>query len=87
MKMTLPDSVNIVEVGARDGLQNEPRVSLETKVALIDSLSQSGLRYIETGAFVSPKRVPQMADSDRVFQNIQRKPGITYSASLPMFGV
>jgi hydroxymethylglutaryl-CoA lyase len=83
MKMTLPESVNIVEVGARDGLQNEPKVSLEVKVSLIDSLSQSGLRYIEAGAFVSPKRVPQMADSDRVFSNIQRRPGIIYSALTP----
>lgn len=83
MKMTLPESVNIVEVGARDGLQNEPKVSLEAKVSLIDSLSQSGLRYIEAGAFVSPKRVPQMADSDRVFSNIQRRPGIIYSALTP----
>ncbi|MGR5284195.1 hydroxymethylglutaryl-CoA lyase [Vibrio maritimus] len=81
--MTLPESVNIVEVGARDGLQNEPKVSLEVKVSLIDSLSQSGLRYIEAGAFVSPKRVPQMADSDRVFSNIQRRPGIIYSALTP----
>ncbi|MGF1771810.1 hydroxymethylglutaryl-CoA lyase [Vibrio wakamikoensis] len=81
--MTLPESVNIVEVGARDGLQNEPKVSLEAKVSLIDSLSQSGLRYIEAGAFVSPKRVPQMADSDRVFSNIQRRPGIIYSALTP----
>lgn len=83
MNMTLPDSVNIVEVGARDGLQNEPEVSLEAKVALIDSLSQTGLRYIETGAFVSPKRIPQMANSDKVFKNIQRQPGITYSALTP----
>jgi hydroxymethylglutaryl-CoA lyase len=83
MKMTLPESVNIVEVGARDGLQNEPKVSLEAKVALINSLSQSGLRYIETGAFVSPKRIPQMADSDEVFKNIQRQPGIIYSALTP----
>lgn len=83
MKMTLPDSVHIVEVGARDGLQNEPEVSLEAKVTLIDSLSKTGLRYIETGAFVSPKRIPQMANSDKVFKSIQRHPGITYSALTP----
>lgn len=78
-----PPRVNLVEVGARDGLQNEPTVSLETKVSLIDHLSSTGLRYIETGAFVSPKWVPQMADSDQVFARIQRNPAITYAALTP----
>ncbi|WP_338167200.1 hydroxymethylglutaryl-CoA lyase [Vibrio sp. 10N] len=81
--MTLPTSVNIVEVGARDGLQNETQVSLNAKVELINALSQTGLRYIEAGAFVSAKRIPQMSDSDQVFARIQRHPDITYSALTP----
>lgn len=76
----LPKQVNIVEVGARDGLQNEKMVPLDVKVALIDNLSQTGLCYIETGAFVSPKRIPQMAGSAEVFEAINKKPNITYSA-------
>lgn len=79
----LPKQVNIVEVGARDGLQNEQQVPLDVKIALIDKLSQTGLCYIETGAFVSPKRIPQMADSAEVFGAITRKPSIIYSALTP----
>ncbi|SEF43572.1 hydroxymethylglutaryl-CoA lyase [Vibrio hangzhouensis] len=79
----LPQKVNIVEVGARDGLQNEASVSLKTKVALINALSISGLRHIEAGAFVSPKRVPQMADSAEVLKQITRHKGVTYSALTP----
>lgn len=78
-----PQRVNLVEVGARDGLQNETTLSVETKVSLIDQLSSTGLSYIETGAFVSPKWVPQMADSDQVFARIQRNPAITYAALTP----
>lgn len=83
LQKLLPKQVNIVEVGARDGLQNEKMVPLDVKVALIDKLSQTGLCYIETGAFVSPKRIPQMADSAEVFEAINRKPNITYSALTP----
>jgi hydroxymethylglutaryl-CoA lyase len=73
-----------VEVGPRDGLQNEAaRLSLEAKVAFIDALSETGLREIEAGAFVSPQAVPQMADSGDVFENIKRKEGVVYSALVP----
>ncbi|WP_194436092.1 hydroxymethylglutaryl-CoA lyase [Vibrio fluminensis] len=79
----LPTKVNIVEVGARDGLQNEQSVMLEDKVRLINRLSHSGLKHIEAGSFVSPKWVPQMADSAQVFANIHQQPGIIYSALTP----
>lgn len=81
--MSLPERVKIVEVGPRDGLQNEQAVPLQAKVDLVNALSESGLSYIETGAFVSPKWVPQMADSGAVFEAIKRKPGITYAALTP----
>lgn len=81
--MTLPKQVKIVEVGPRDGLQNELAVPLEAKIALVNALSHSGLSYIETGAFVSPKWVPQMADSASVFAGIERLPGRTYAALAP----
>ncbi|WP_114764619.1 hydroxymethylglutaryl-CoA lyase [Vibrio rhodolitus] len=79
----LPTKVNIVEVGARDGLQNEQTVSLEDKVRLIESLSLSGLTHIEAGSFVSPKWVPQMANSDQVFAQIHQQSGVIYSALTP----
>lgn len=78
-----PPAVTLVEVGARDGLQNESAVTSAAKIALIDQLSASGLTYIEAGAFVSPKWVPQMADSHEVFSGIQRAPTVTYSALVP----
>lgn len=81
--MTLPSKVKIVEVGARDGLQNESPVSTATKVRLINLLSDTGLTHIETGSFVSPKWVPQMADSKAVMQAISRRSDITYSALVP----
>ena len=66
--MNYPKSVRIVEVGPRDGLQNEKvAVDVATKVALINQLTEAGLSYIEAGSFVSPKWVPQMAGSDQVF--------------------
>ncbi|OAN13154.1 hydroxymethylglutaryl-CoA lyase [Photobacterium jeanii] len=84
MKMTnYPDSVRIIEMGARDGLQNEANVPTTAKVALINALSQSGLTHIEAGAFVSAKRIPQMADSADVLQQITRSPDICYSALTP----
>lgn len=79
----LPKSVKIVEVGPRDGLQNEKTVPLDVKVELINRLSQTGLRHIESGAFVSANKIPQMADSDQVFQRIQRAANVTYSALTP----
>jgi hydroxymethylglutaryl-CoA lyase len=81
--MSLPNSVRIVEVGPRDGLQNEIAVTSADKIMLIDMLSAAGLRYIESGAFVSAKWVPQMADSAEVFAAIQRGKGVTYAALTP----
>ena len=78
-----PASVRIVEVGPRDGLQNEVAVPLEAKIALVEALADAGLTTIETGAFVSPKWVPQMADSAQVFSGISRKAGVTYAALTP----
>ena len=78
-----PASVRIVEVGPRDGLQNEVAVPLEAKIALVEALAAAGLTMIETGAFVSPKWVPQMADSAAVFTGIARKAGVTYAALTP----
>lgn len=77
-------AVRVVEVGPRDGLQNE-RVALAAadKIAFIDMLSQSGLPAIEATAFVSPAWVPQMADAGEVVQGIERRPGTTYSALVP----
>jgi hydroxymethylglutaryl-CoA lyase len=82
--MTLPARVRIVEVGPRDGLQNQPNmVSTDAKVELINRLSESGLTHIEAASFVSPKWVPLMADSSQVMAQINRNPGITYSALTP----
>lgn len=82
--MNLPPAVKVVEVGPRDGLQNETtRVPVETKVALIDRLSASGLPAIEAGSFVSPKWVPQMADTAKVLGAIRRAPGVAYPVLVP----
>ncbi|WP_278878300.1 hydroxymethylglutaryl-CoA lyase [Paracoccus yeei] len=80
----MPEPVTIYEVGPRDGLQNEPGfVATETKVALIDLLSDTGLTRIEAASFVSPKWVPQMADAAEVMAAIHRRPGIRYAALTP----
>lgn len=82
--MSFPSHVRIVEVGPRDGLQNEKQpISVADKVALINALSNSGLSYIEAGSFVSPKWVPQMAGSAEVFEQIKRSDSITYAALTP----
>ena len=82
--MSLPTHVRLVEVGPRDGLQNEAQpISVADKVRLVDALSAAGLSYIEVGSFVSPKWVPQMAGSAEVFAQIQRTPGVTYGALAP----
>lgn len=82
--MNFPHQVKIVEVGARDGLQNEPRiVATKDKIALIDLLSATGLQAIEVSSFVSQQQVPQMADAAEVFAGIQRQPGADYSALVP----
>jgi hydroxymethylglutaryl-CoA lyase len=82
--MTLPSRVHIVEVGARDGLQNEPAsLSVADKIAFIDLLTAAGAPAIEVGAFVSPRWVPQMADTDKVFAGITRQPGVIYAGLVP----
>jgi hydroxymethylglutaryl-CoA lyase len=82
--VTYPSFVKIVDVGPRDGLQNQPeKVSLEAKVQLVDMLSDSGLTAIEAGAFVSPKWVPQMADTAEVMARIKRKAGVSYPVLAP----
>lgn len=77
------DRVSIFEMGARDGLQNEVAVPTAAKIALIESLADAGLKRIEAGSFVSPKWVPQMADSADVLKQIQRQSGVAYSALTP----
>jgi hydroxymethylglutaryl-CoA lyase len=80
----LPEQVKIVEVGPRDGLQNEKTmVSTDVKVELIHRLCDAGLSVIEATAFVSPKWVPQMADASDVMARISRKPGVTYPVLVP----
>jgi len=80
----LPEQVKIVEVGPRDGLQNETTpISALDKIALIEKLSAAGIKYIESGSFVSPKWVPQMATSTEVFEKLNRKQGVTYAALTP----
>ncbi len=82
--MTLPKQVRIVEVGPRDGLQNEPAsVPTSAKLELIERLAQAGLRSIEATAFVSARWVPQMADHDAVLRGIVRHPGVSYPVLVP----
>jgi hydroxymethylglutaryl-CoA lyase len=81
---SLPAAVTIVEVGPRDGLQNESAiVPTSEKVAFVDRLSAAGHKAIEVSAFVSPKWVPQMGDATEVFASIARRPGVIYSALVP----
>ncbi|WP_333969927.1 hydroxymethylglutaryl-CoA lyase [Alteromonas mediterranea] len=80
----LPSKVSIVEVGPRDGLQNETlNLSAAQKIELINLLSKTGLKRIEAGSFVSPKWVPQMANSDEVFQALPSRTDVQYSALTP----
>ena len=84
MNQVMPSSVRIVEVGARDGLQNEKTiVATAVKVELIDRLSASGLTTIEATSFVSPKWVPQLADAADVYTAIKKKPGVRYPVLVP----
>jgi hydroxymethylglutaryl-CoA lyase len=79
-----PQRIKIVEVGPRDGLQNEPTpIDADTKVEFIDQLSDAGLSVIETTSFVSPKWVPQLADAGEVMARIRRKPGVSYPVLVP----
>jgi len=82
--MVLPDKVKIVEVGPRDGLQNEKEtIAADVKIELVNRLTQAGFPNIEAASFVSPKWVPQMATSAEVMAGIARKPGVIYSALTP----
>ena len=79
-----PQQVKIVEVGPRDGLQNEATpISAEDKISLIEKLASAGVNYIESGSFVSPKWVPQMGTSAEVFEKLNRVDGVTYAALTP----
>lgn len=79
--MNLPKKVVLCEVGPRDGLQNEPKIlSVEEKVKLINSITDSGFKVIEVGSFMHPKAVPQMASTDEVFKKIKMKDGVEYRA-------
>jgi hydroxymethylglutaryl-CoA lyase len=81
---SLPTSVKIIEVGPRDGLQNEQQtISADVKIELVNRLSQAGFVNIEAASFVSPKWVPQMATSTEVMAGITRRPGTLYSALVP----
>src|SRR5512141_1435679 len=83
MKITI-DYVKVVEVGPRDGLQNEKVIiPTDAKIAYITALSDAGLRVIEAGALVSPKWVPQMADTAEVYRAIPKDPGVEYPVLLP----
>ena len=82
--MSLPKRVKLVDVGPRDGLQNEPgAVPTAVKIELIDRLSEAGLPVIEATSFVSPKWVPQMSDNAQVMAGIKRKPGVSYPVLVP----
>ena len=82
--MGLPARVTLVEVGPRDGLQNEAgTIALASKLRLVDDLADAGHRVIEAGSFVNPKWVPQMADSEAVFNGISRRPNVRYTALTP----
>ena len=82
--MNLPKHVKIVDVGPRDGLQNQPEsVPLDAKVKLVDMLTGAGVPSVEVGAFVSPKWVPQMADTADVMRLISRRAGVSYPVLVP----
>ena len=82
--MALPDRVRIVEVGPRDGFQNEAQVvAIEVKVEFIDRLASTGVSVIEATSFVRPDRIPQLADAPQVMQGITRRPGVAYAALVP----
>jgi hydroxymethylglutaryl-CoA lyase len=83
-KQNLPKGVKIVEVGPRDGLQNETqKISTEVKIELIERLADAGCRFIEATSFVSPTKIPQLADAGEVFRGLHRAPGVIYTALTP----
>jgi len=82
--MKLPTQVTVVEVGPRDGFQNEKRfIPTAKKVEIIDALARSGIKHIQVSSVVHPKAVPQLADADRVMAQIERLPGVTYRLLAP----
>src|SRR5215211_6315057 len=82
--VNLPGAVQVVEVGPRDGLQNEAvEIATSDKIAFVNALAAAGHSIIEASAFVSPKWVPQMADASAVFAQIERRPGVRYTALVP----
>ena len=82
--MSLPGSVTIVEVGPRDGLQNEAaEIPTDVKRGFIDRLGAAGLRVIEATSFVHPRAIPQLADADALFPSIDRRPGVRYPVLVP----
>ncbi len=84
--MKFPESVTIVEVGPRDGLQSEPNfVPTDEKIKLIECLSDAGLRRIEITSFVNPEAIPQLRDSEKVAMGVRKRPGIRYSALVPNY--
>src|SRR5882757_3745025 len=84
MALTLPNNIVIAEVGPRDGLQSFPRwIDTDTKVAIIDQLSELGMPVIEASSFAHPKVIPHLRDAEEVFQRIKRRPGTVYRALVP----
>ena len=82
--MPQPQQMRIVEVGPRDGLQNEPaRIPTDVKVEFINRLGEAGFGWIETTSFVHPKAVPQLADADEVFRAVDKRPGVRYPVLVP----
>lgn len=82
--MHLPEYVKIVEVGPRDGLQNEPNpIATDTKIEFINRLSETGLSVIEVTSMVKPGRIPQLADAEEVYQKINKQRGVTYPVLVP----
>ena len=82
--MAMPEAVTVVEVGPRDGLQNEPRcVTTAVKIALIERLAAAGMKVIEAASFVSPKAVPQLADGAEVMAGLRRRAGVRYPVLVP----
>ncbi len=79
-----PEHVRIIDVGPRDGLQNEPaRIPTDVKIRFVDMLTDAGFDWIEVTSFVHPKAVPQMADADEIFRAIRKKPGVRYTTLVP----
>ena len=84
MQASLPKRVTLIEVGPRDGLQNEQSpITTDVRIELCDRLTDAGFPNVEAGSFVSPKWVPQMADNALVMAAIRRKPGVSYPVLVP----